>query len=164
MSTRLTQSIRQQTPAHKFSGFTLVEAMIIISLIAIIAIIAAPNLIAWRDKAKLRAAADNLKGDLELAKLKAIQINGSVAINCTANNYKIFEDNGATAHVRDSGEQLIKSRTLPTGVRIDISKPAKISFTGRGTADSGTIQLQNTEGEKKQIIVSPVGRIRIGND
>ncbi len=164
MPTRLTQAILKQTAAHKFSGFTLLEAMIIISLFAIVGTIAAPNLIAWRNKARLRAAADNLKGDLELAKLKAIQINGSVAIKCTANNYEIFEDSGATTHVRDSGDQLIKSRTLPTGVRIDISKPAKISFTGRGTANSGTIRLLSSGGGKKQIIVSPVGRIRIGNN
>ncbi len=164
MPTRLTKAILKQTRAQKFGGFTLLEAMIIISLIAIVATIAAPNLIAWRNKAKLRAAADNLKGDLELAKLKAIQINGSVAINCTASDYEIFEDNGATTHVRDSGEQLVKSRALPAGIKIDIRKPVKISFTGRGTAKSGTIQLLNSGGEKKQIIISPVGRIRIRNN
>lgn len=164
MPKRLTQAILRQTSAHKFGGFSLLEAMIIIFLIAIVATIAAPNLIAWRNEAKLRAAADNLKGDLELAKLKAIQINGLVAINFTASNYEVFEDSGTTTHVRDSGEQLFTSRALPAGVSIDISKPAEISFTGRGTADGGTIHLLDSGGAKKQIIVSPVGRIRIGND
>ena len=55
----------------KIGGFTLLEAMIVIFIIAIVATVAAPNFIAWRSKARLRSAADNLKGDLELAKTKA---------------------------------------------------------------------------------------------
>jgi Tfp pilus assembly protein FimT len=150
--------------AHKSGGFTLLEAMIVIFLIATVSTIAAPNLIAWRNKAKLRAAADNLKGDLELAKLKAVMINGSVAMNYSAGSYQIFDDSIGAAYVRESGEKLYIARTLPAGVKIDTDKSGDISFTGRGTADSGTIHLIDSKGVKKQVIVSAVGRIRIDSD
>jgi Tfp pilus assembly protein FimT len=146
-------------------GFTLLEALAIIFLIAIVSTIAAPNLIAWRDKARLRSAADNLKGDLELAKIKAARINGPVAIQYTANDYEIFYDSGGTQYVRDSADELIRARSLPAGIKINTDIPAaKIDFKGRGTATSGTIHLVNLRGTKKQVIVSAVGRIRIGND
>lgn len=139
-------------------GFTLLEAMVVLFIIAIVATIAAPNLLAWRSKAKLRSAADNLKGDLELAKAKAAQINRSVAIQYTASGYRIFHDSGGS-------EQLYVARSLPAGVRIDTGTEmsGKISFSGIGTAKTGTIHLIDDKGVRKQVIVSAVGRIRIDN-
>ncbi|MBT8367204.1 MAG: prepilin-type N-terminal cleavage/methylation domain-containing protein, partial [Deltaproteobacteria bacterium] len=81
------------------NGFTLVEALTVISLLACISTLAAPNLINWLNRAKLNGAVNNLKGDLELAKLTAIQENGPVAVNFTANSYVVFRDTGATIGV-----------------------------------------------------------------
>ena len=53
------------------NGFTLIEALIVISLMAFISALAVPNLMNWLNKAKLNGAATNLKGSLEMAKLKA---------------------------------------------------------------------------------------------
>ncbi len=146
---------------RRYGGFTLLEALAVILLIAIVSTIAAPNLIAWRKKAKLRSAADNLKGDLELAKIKAAQINGSVAIQYTAGDYEIFHDSGGITYVRDSGEQLYRARSLPPGVNIDLKGSSNINFKGRGTARSGSIYLVNSNGLRKQVKVSAVGRIKI---
>jgi prepilin-type N-terminal cleavage/methylation domain-containing protein len=151
------------------NGFTLIEALIVISLMAFISALAVPNLMNWLNKAKLNGAATNLKGSLEMAKLKAIQENGPVAVNFTANHYSIFSDTGATIGEHDAGEEFFGKRSLPRGVRIDLSlttfadtsKGAKRTrFKGRGTSASGTVYLVNSKGMLKKIIVSSTGRIR----
>ncbi len=151
------------------NGFTLVEAMIVIFLMACISTLAVPNLMNWLEKAKLKGAVNNLKGGLELAKLKAIQENGPVAVNFTGNGYVIFRDTGATIGVHDAGEELFGKKSLPNGVRIDLAATTfadtatgrkKTRFKGRGTATAGTVYLVNSAGMVKKIIVSSTGRIR----
>ena len=153
----------------KINGITLIEALVVIFLMALISALAAPNLMNWRSKAKLKGAADNLKGDLELAKLKAIQISGPVAVNFTESSYKIFKDTGATIGVHDAGEELFGSKSLPEGVKIDLSATTFVGdsfggkrtrFSSRGTSNSGTIFLVNSAGTVKKVIVSSVGRIK----
>lgn len=159
--TNSTRSIWRSPLVRRCGGFTLLEALVVIFLIAIVATLAAPNLIAWRNKAKIRSAANNLKGDLELAKFKAAQINGQVAIQYTADDYEIFHDSGGLKYIRDSGEQLYRARSLPPGVNIDLEDSSNINFKGKGTARSGSIYLVNSNGLKKRVKVSAVGRIKI---
>jgi prepilin-type N-terminal cleavage/methylation domain-containing protein len=150
-------------------GFTLIEALVVLFLMAFISALAVPDLINWLNKAKLNGAVNNLKGSLELAKLKAIQENGPVAVNFTGNSYAIFKDTGATIGVHDAGEEFFGKRSLPTGIRIDLSATTladtakggkRTRFKGRGTSDSGTVYLVNSNGMVKKIIVSSTGRIR----
>jgi prepilin-type N-terminal cleavage/methylation domain-containing protein len=161
--------IRRYDSVRNANGFTLIEALIVISLMACISALAVPNLMNWLNKAKLNGAANNLKGSLELAKLKAIQENGPVAVNFTANSYAIFRDTGVTIGVHDAGEEFFGRRSLPGGVRIDLSSTTfadtgkggkRTRFKGRGTSASGTVYLVNSKGMVKKIIVSSTGRIR----
>jgi len=154
---------------HSANGFTLIEAMVVIFLMACISTLAVPNLMNWVNKAKLNGAVNNLKGSLELAKLKAIQENGPVAVNFTANSYAIFRDTGATIGVHDTGEEFFGKKSLPRGVRIDLAATTfagngaggkKTRFKGRGTSTSGTVYLVNSDRMVKKIIVSSTGRIR----
>ncbi len=155
---------------NKIEGFTFIEAIIVIFILALIAGIATPGILSWRSEAKLRGAADNLKSDLELAKLKAIQENGMVAINFTENGYLVFKDDGATQGVHDSDEDLYGSRSLPAGVKIDLGKTTFADdglggqytrFSGKGTANDGTAHLVNSRGTKKRVVINVLGRIKI---
>ena len=153
----------------KSRGLTLLEALIVIFMISLLSAIAVPGIMKWRSAAKLRGAAENLKGNLEFVKLKAIQENGPVAVNFTESSYTVFRDNGATLGVHDAGEELFGVKSLPVGVRIDLSATTfandglggkRTRFKGRGTADSGTVFLVNSLGSVKKVIVSSAGRIR----
>ena len=151
---------------RKAEGITLIELMMVLSIFAIIAAFATPSLLSWRSNARLRGAAGNLKGDMELAKLKAIQVNDTVVIHFTPESYQIFKDNVPTNGVYDAGEDLYGDRTLPPGVKIDLAKTdfsgqANASFKGRGTAAAGSAVLVNTTKAERTVTVSALGKITI---
>ena len=151
------------------NGFTLIEALTVIFLMACISAFAVPNLMIWFNKATLNGAINNLKGSLELAKLKAIQENGPVAVIFTGDSYSIFRDTGPTIGIHDAGEEFFGKKSLPAGIRIDLANTTfadtatggkKTRFKGQGTAAAGTVYLVNSKGMVKKIIVSSTGRIR----
>lgn len=155
---------------RKIEGFTLIEAIIVLSLFALLSAIATPSLLNWRSNAKLRGAASNLKSDLELAKLKAIQENGMVAINFSEDGYTVFKDDGATKGIHDPSENLYGSQSLPAGVKIDLGETTFTDdghggqytrFSGKGTTQNGTAHLANSRGTTKKVTINILGRIRI---
>ena len=158
------------------NGFTVYELLAVIGIIAILSVIAVPNMISWRSEAKLRGACNNLKADLQMAKLRALREKAIVAVVFTANGYTIFLDDGANAGDwnLDADESLIRNRQLPAGVSIVLptifgSPHNRTRFNGRGLPDTatlnggggltGSVTLQNLKGSQKQITLNRLGRI-----
>ncbi len=156
----------EMTAIRKNSGFTLVEALIVIALIAVVSALAAPSIIKWRRAARLRGAVENLKGDLELAKLKAIQESGTVSVIFSADRYQVFVDNNKDWSP-DTTESMLRQRSLPPGVSIDLDQTSfgsmddQTRFYARGTSVNGSVYLVNKDGNQKKITVSELGRIII---
>ena len=148
------------------SGFTLFEALIVIALIAVVSAVAAPNIIKWRRAARLRGAAENLKGDLELAKLKAIRESGAVSVVFFTDRYRVFVDNDQDWNP-DTSDSMMRERSLPPGVGIDLDQTSfgsmgdKTRFYARGTTSNGSVRMVNGDGDQKKITVSELGRIVI---
>jgi type IV fimbrial biogenesis protein FimT len=148
------------------NGFSLIELLMVICVLTLISAIAAPSLMKWRNNAKLRGAASNLKGDMELARLKAIQVNDRVTIHFTTNGYRVFKDDGPTSGQYDAGEDLYGNRTLPPGVIIDLAETNfsgqdYARFKGRGTAAAGSAVLVNNRKEKRKVTITGLGKITI---
>jgi prepilin-type N-terminal cleavage/methylation domain-containing protein len=152
---------------RKYSGFSLLEVLLVMAIIFIIASIAMPPFLRWRTDAQLRGAASNLRGDLEFAKLRAVRENSFVAVLFNANDYIIFVDSGASPGdwVEDADEIQIKNSQLPEGVYIVMPTALaddRTRFDGRGTAEnSGTIIIQNIRGKQKQISINRLGLINL---
>jgi len=152
---------------QKDTGFTLLELMVVIAMVAILTAIAIPNTISWRNNAKLNGDVLNLRGDLEMAKLRAIKENANVAVLFNANGYEIFIDNGdgggvANNWVRDGEEVLLTNKQLSDGVTMatNFTSP-RAQFTPRGRCNGGTAVITNSAGTTKSIAVSIIGRIRV---
>jgi len=135
-------------------GFTLVEMMVVIGIVAILALITVPNIISWRPKAALSGAARTLKADLELAKSRAIRDNATVTVT--------FDTASGIYRIRDNGGNLIKFRQL-TSSNISGTTFAlnTVTFDRRGrSSSSGDIDLANASGTVK-IVISLLGRVQV---
>jgi len=151
-------------------GFTLMELIVVIAILAVASSLGVPSFIGWRNDAKLRDAVSLLHGDLEFAKLEAVKENDFVAVVFNGNNYTVFVDDGAGGgdsgnYVRDGSEQLLRNRRMPAGVRINNTTFAgnQTGFNGRGRiAVPGIITLVNSAGSQRQIdINNRFGRITV---
>ncbi len=141
---------------HKNSGFTLIEILTVIAIIAVVASIVLPNVIAWLPRYRLNSGAEDIQSTLQLARLGAVKenTNATVTFN-TANNSFLAAINGRT----------IRNGTLPAGIRIDsVTSPAsQVRFDSRGLANTSTgdIRVINTQGGEKTISVNIVGTTSI---
>ncbi|HWS75489.1 MAG TPA: GspH/FimT family pseudopilin, partial [Quisquiliibacterium sp.] len=65
------------------AGFTLVEFLVVMTVIAIVSVTALPSFDDFRARLRLRAAADNLHVDLQYARSEAVQRNAIVSVSFT---------------------------------------------------------------------------------
>ena len=151
------------------SGFSLIELFIVVAIMTILASIAVPNMVAQSNQDRLRGAVNNLRGDLQTAKMSAIRENAIVVVNLFANRYEVFVDNGAGANAgnwgRDADELLLVSRKMEPGVSIDIAATNlandRTRFDGRGLPENvGSIVLKSKAGQR-QINLNRLGRITV---
>jgi Tfp pilus assembly protein FimT len=126
----------------------------------------------WRTKSNLRGSANNLRADLNMAKMMAVRENALVVVNFFGNRYEIFVDNGAGANTgnwsRDADERGVRNRSLRPGVTIDLASTTfagnRTRFNERGLPDTGqlgTVVLVSSSGEQNQIGLNRLGRVDI---
>ena len=82
---------------QKTSGFTLMELMITIAILAIVSAITIPNFIGWLPQYRLNAAAREMVSTIQMARLKAIKGHTDIVVdvNVGAGTVTVFQDDGA---------------------------------------------------------------------
>lgn len=155
-------------------GFSFIELLAVLVIIAALAAITIPGFLAFIPNYRLNAASQEMLGDIQLAKLRAIKQGNvvAVAVDIATDTYTIFVDNGAGANfangVNDGDEPApFKSVSMPSGIditAINFSENA-IHFNSRGLlfSDDGdeTITIQNGQGSTKTISVTLAGAAQV---
>ena len=124
--------------ANQATGFTLIELMVTIAVLAIMLFIALPNFAVWMQNTQIRTAGEAVLNGMQLARAEAIRRNVSVELGMDVSS-------GWTARVSGTPE-VIQSRLAGEGsaaalVTITPVGATKITFNGFGSItanDDGT--------------------------
>ncbi len=142
------------SPLSTSRGFTLVEVVVILIVVAILALFVAPDLLRWLPNMRLRTAANDLRGNMQKARLSAIKQNSDYAIvfdttNAADGTYSLCSSSGADADWTtmadndiietvqlskyNSGVQFGQGGAAATQADGDIAFPADNSYVSYGT-------------------------------
>ncbi len=147
------------------AGFSLLEALVVLAVLAIAAAFALPSVLQWKGASALRTAAAELKENLEFAKSLAVKENRTAVVEFLPqeNRYRI-------GLLSESGDlDPVRTESLPSLVRIDASHPDysvsqnRLSFNSRGGADNCTIVLSTQGDRSRRVTVSTIGKIQLGS-
>lgn len=148
------------------NGFTMIELLVVVAIVAILAALAMP---AFRDmlvKRSVQSAAVSLVEDVRYARSEALRRSDAVSIcslaanstnTCTvgaatwANGWIVFVDS-ANRGVVDAGEEIVRVQQPPANIAsIAGTLPAKITFeaNGLGKAVNGSL------------VVTPIGTVPV---
>jgi type IV fimbrial biogenesis protein FimT len=143
-------------------GVTLLELVVVFVIIAIGAVLMAPNIGTWLPNYRLRSATRDIVSTMRTAQMRAVsnsiqyRVNFNAAeIGGVANSYRLQSNSGGWAN--DGAIQ-----TLPPGITINnnLLPGGRAVFNADSTSSGGSITLQNTKGATRTISLATVtGRV-----
>ncbi len=150
------------------NGFTLIEVMIVISILGILLAIATPNFMAYRDNTNLKEAARNVSSEIQLCKQMAIAggVRYAVSFISGSHNFWIFKETSpssgayswyATKAIHDSNAVTVFGTPsfMPGGV-------SYVTLYPRGTGTNGNVKLiHNTRLSEATITSNLMGRVKV---
>src|SRR4030067_512753 len=118
---------------HK--GITLIELVVVFVIIAIGAVLLAPNIGAWLPNYRLRSATRDIVSTMRVAQMKAVSSNVQYRVTFNADSTYVIQYQ-TTAGLKDDGS----AQALPSGITFDpsgsIVPPGNVVFNPNATASS----------------------------
>lgn len=148
------------------NGITLIELVVVIVIIAIGAVLMAPNIGAWLPNYRLRSATRDIVSTMRVAQIKAVSnnIQYGVAFNSASKEYRLYYQ--STGGLVQEGP----INQLPTGIQFNtITIPVDpglglpfARFYSNSTSVDGNIVLSGKRGAKTIQLSGTTGRVKIG--
>lgn len=141
-------------------GFTLIEIIVTMTLIAILSAIAIPNWNTLLPNYALKSAGRQVQSELHKLKSRAVSENASFHLVFSTTTSYIIEKKPSGGSYTATGE----SRTLPDGITLAGTSDTTLGFTSRGISIDSTdktVKLCNIKSSGKNIVLTEIGRIRI---
>ncbi len=164
-----------KTSRHGQAGFTMLELMIAIGIIAILTAIAVPNIINWLPNYRLKAAARDLVSNFQKAKMEAVKTNTDVVITFTTGayapsgqvgSYRIFVDDDSDG-IFDAGDRVLAQVTMPKNASLYDAN--NTTFTGDTTGfnsralplKKGSVKIRNNKSRYYKASLSFAGNVKL---
>jgi type IV fimbrial biogenesis protein FimT len=163
-------------------GFSLIELMVVVALLAVLAGIGIPNLQSFLIRSRLTAAVNEVNAHLQFARSEAIRRNLPVTVRRNAGaagnwseGWNTFLDTNGNG-TQDVGDELLRAGrafTDPMTLRAGTTIPDRLTFDGTGRLTTaggvfvichGTDLVSGSESRSRALLVSPTGRVRMALD
>ena len=145
-------------------GFTLIELMIVIAIMAILAGFSVPAYQEYQARSRLKGAAQQVHTDLMAARMRAVSENQWIALNIDSNHaYTIFRDIDKNGSKSSTNNVILVVKDLnPTyfDVTMTTTVGTVVTFYPNGTGSSATLSFTAAAGSKT-ITVSGAGRVKV---
>lgn len=121
------RACKRGAPGRRESaGGTLLEVLIVVTLLGLVAVIGAPPLLNRLGNARLRLAAAELAGTLRTARSYAVRHSTNVAVK-----FFVGEDRVRFALYRDGNGDGVRNRDIRRGVDVLVAPPRDLGHLGR---------------------------------
>ena len=142
------------------AGFTLIELMIIVSILSIAGALAVPQYLQWNARIQLRAAASEIASTLTLARIAAMNRNRSVDVNVQTLGGVVR----VSAVETTSGLSVLPSQSMMPSVISVVGGPITVSFSSLGTRTSAgnamqTVALCNSYHQQYEVQIITAGKV-----
>ena len=144
--------------AHHSRGFTLVELMIVLTLLSVLAFIAIPSFTEFTRANRVQATAEELKAFLVAARTEALNNRAPVIVKITAAEWEI----------RDNQDKKLRILELDPQPQVtSLNSLTELKYTANGTAELGgrparfTVCYEQDTKNGHMISVQPSGAVRL---
>lgn len=124
---------------NRISGFTLIEMMVTLAVLAILVTVAIPNYQAFVLNSRMTAQANDFLASLQLARSEAIKRNASVTMSAKGDGW---EDGW---QITDAGDNVLRDFPALKGDSSLSGEVATITFRSNGQAATTTFNLCNPD-------------------
>jgi len=150
----------------KHRGFTLIEVVIALAVMAVLATLAVPSLGARLDRARLQGAAETLAADLAEARFEAAKRGGALfvetadAADGAAWCWAVAVNPGCSCGQTQACQLKVTRSADHPGVKLVSGISAKLDPSGEAKAPQPAV-LEGARGDRLRVEMSTMGRPRI---
>jgi prepilin-type N-terminal cleavage/methylation domain-containing protein len=166
-----------ETCIRKTKGFSLIELMVVVTILGVILLIAVPNFARMQNQARVRAGAQEIAQDFRQIRERALGLSGSFTITIPdSRHYQVQHPDGHTTLYRlgrTTGGNLYFGATSAVGTPPEATGPmipgngwdfsgigGSLVLESRGGASRGVAYITNGQ-EDFAVGVNPLGKIQV---
>lgn len=126
--------------AYRFSGYTLLELIIVLALMGLIMAIAFPDLFTFRERLVLQTTAQELESAIQLARQLSADQNREYVVELTSLRFAVRENR--------LGSQRVVSQNYPSGIKRSAASDQRLVVNRDGLTGYGKFILENSRKQK----------------